>query len=43
MKTMLTNKVNAASFEAGKEKGVTLIKRIKLTREFEEMLNFTFY
>jgi len=29
--------VNAASFEVGKEKGVTLIKRIKLTQEFEEI------
>jgi len=29
---MSTNKVNAASFEVGKEKEVVLIKRVKLTR-----------
>jgi len=30
---MFTNKVNAPSFEAGKEKGVALIKIIKLKKE----------
>jgi len=40
---MFTNKMSAASFGVGKEKEVTLIKRIKLTREFEEMIEVAFY
>ena len=32
---MLTNKGNAASFGVEKEKELALIKRVKLTQEFE--------
>jgi len=39
---MLTNKVNAPSFEAGKEKCVALVKTIKFKKEFEETLKFAF-
>ncbi len=35
---MFTNKVKVKSFGVGKEKGVALIKRVKLTQKFEEML-----
>jgi hypothetical protein len=37
-KVMFTNKVSAVSFWVVKEKEVALIKRVKLTWEFEEML-----
>jgi len=40
---MFTNKVNTASFGIGKEKYVALIKRKKLTQEFEERLEVTFH
>ncbi len=40
---MFTNKVNAKSFGAGKEKEVVLMKRVKLTQEFEEMLEVVFF
>ncbi len=40
---MFTNKVITASFWVGKEKEVALIKRVKLTQEFEEMLEVVFY
>jgi len=40
---MLTNKVNAPSFGVGKEKEVALIRRVKLTREFEETLEIIFH
>jgi len=40
---MFTNVVNAASFGVGKEKEIALIKIVKLTREFEEMLEVVFY
>jgi hypothetical protein len=33
---MFTNKVNAALFLVGKEKEVALVRRVTLTREFEE-------
>jgi len=40
---IFTNKVNTSSFRVGKEKGAALIKRVKLTHEFEETLGVTFY
>jgi len=33
---LFTNKVNAASFERERKKELALIKRVKLTQEFEE-------
>ncbi len=39
---MFTNIENATSFGKGKEKEVTLIKIVKLTSEFEEMLGVKF-
>jgi len=39
---MFTNKVNAASIGVRKEKELVLIKRIKLTQEFEEVHEVTF-
>jgi hypothetical protein len=39
---LFTNKVNAASFEVGKEKK-KLILRVKITQEFEEMCEVAFY
>ncbi len=40
---MFTNKVKLSSFGVVKVKEVVLIKRVKLTREFEEMLGVAFY
>jgi hypothetical protein len=40
---MFTNKVKLSSFGEVKEKEVALIKRVKLTHEFEEMLGVAFY
>jgi len=36
---MFTNKVNEAAFGMGKENGVALIQRVKLTRDFEDTLD----
>jgi len=33
---MFTNKVSSGSFGVGKEKELSLIKRVELTQEFEE-------
>jgi len=37
-KIMLTNKVNTPLFEVGKVERVALIKRVKLTQEFDDAL-----
>ncbi len=38
-----TNKVNAASFGVGKKKELALIRRVKLTQEFEEAREVVLY
>jgi len=40
---MFTNKVKPASFGVGEEKEAALIKRAKLTLEFEETFGVAFY
>ncbi len=40
---LFTNKVKAASFGVRKEKQVELIKRVKLTQEFEETFEVAVY